>query len=149
MRHGPGMSAVRSMVSVVVGCLAVAACSSSSVSSEAPDAGYCFSNGLSPATGGACPKGTCMATGTSVACCGSECPTCESKGLVSYTSAGTCPAGLCPSADVTANLQCCDDQASSLPNGSYCEPPVMDAGAPETATVEAAVDTGVAEASGD
>jgi hypothetical protein len=147
------MSAVRSLLSAALACLAVEACSSSNLTSSAPDGGYCASNGYEPPVNGACPKGTCMAGGTSEPCCGSLCPTCESKGLYSYTDAGTCPAGLCPSADVTADLQCCDDLAQSEPSGSYCEP-ALDAGGadssqPEAGPTEAAVDSGVTEASGD
>lgn len=84
------------------------ACSTAASPAGGPDAGYCESNGYLAPSGGACPKGTCMAQGTSVPCCGSLCPTCESKGLVSYDDAGQCPAGLCPSADPTAALSCCD-----------------------------------------
>jgi hypothetical protein len=84
------------------------ACSTAAAPSGGPDAGYCESNGYSTPSGGACPKGTCIAQGTSVPCCGSLCPSCESKGLVSYDDAGACPANLCPSADPTATLQCCD-----------------------------------------
>jgi hypothetical protein len=91
-------------------CLFVAAtaCSSALSPSGGPDAGYCESSGYSSPVGGACAKGTCMASGTSSPCCGSLCPTCESKGLVSFDAGGMCPSGLCPSADVTATLVCCD-----------------------------------------
>ncbi len=149
MGHGPAMSAARSLVSVVLGCIALAACSSNSASSDAPDAGYCASNGFAPATGGSCMKGTCLQTGANAACCGSQCASCEAKGLVSYTSGGSCPAGLCPSADVTGTLQCCDSEPSVLPSGMYCTPAVMDAGVAEAAAMEAAVEASVPEASGD
>lgn len=84
------------------------ACSTAASTTGGADGGYCESNGYASPSGGACAKGTCMAQGTSVPCCGSVCPTCESKGLVSYDDAGQCPAGLCPSADATAALTCCD-----------------------------------------
>jgi len=84
------------------------ACSSSPAPSVAPDAGYCASNGYESPSGGTCPKGTCFASGAAAACCGSACASCEAKGLSSYTSSGQCPTGLCPSADVTASLACCD-----------------------------------------
>jgi hypothetical protein len=122
------------------------------VSTTAPDAGYCQSNGYDPPDGTSCPKGMCLATGTSEPCCGSLCPTCESKGLVSYTDAGTCPPGFCPSADVTVELQCCDDMASSLASGAYCEPAesgTPDSGQPEASPVEASVDSGLSDAAGD
>ena len=81
-----------------------------------------------------------MASGTSVPCCGSLCASCEAKGLVSYNSAGMCPAGLCPSADVTATLACCDSASSVLPDGTYCEPAMADAGAAEAGQPEASSD---------
>jgi hypothetical protein len=123
-----GFAGAWTVVAVVV-----AACSSSGSPVSGADAGYCESNGYSMPAGGSCPKGTCMATGTATACCGSQCPTCESKGLVSYTGGGTCPNGLCPSADVTASLQCCDT----------CAPVNADAGAGAGATQDsgAATDT--------
>src|SRR5271156_1506535 len=122
-----GMSAARSLLTAVVACLAAAACSSNSATPAAPDAGYCQSNGYEPPSGTSCPKGTCMAGDTSVPCCGSICASCEAKGLVSYTRAGACPAGLCPSADVTATLTCCDSAPSVLPDGTYCTPAGVDA----------------------
>lgn len=143
------MSAARSLLTALVACLAAAACSSNSSSSGAPDAGYCESNGYSAPTGSSCPKGTCLASGTSVPCCGSVCASCEAKGLVSYNSDGTCPAGLCPSPDVTGTLACCDSAPSVLPSGDYCESTAMDSGAPEAAPVDAGVDSGTTEASGD
>jgi hypothetical protein len=143
------MSAVRSLAACLLGALAVVACSSSSASNAAPDAGYCVSNGYAAATSGTCAKGTCLQAGMSAACCGSVCATCEDKGLVSYTSAGTCPAGLCPSADVTATLACCDSAPSVMPDGTYCEPAAMDSGAAEASPEAAPVDSGVTEASGD
>jgi hypothetical protein len=156
MGHGPAMNAERRMsnafrtsLSVGLACLAIAACSSQSASTSAPDAGYCESNGYSPAENGTCVKGTCLASGTEEPCCGSLCASCEAKGLVSYTEAGACPPGLCPSADVTAALQCCDSVPSVLPDGAYCEPAVSDSGAAETSAPEAAVESGVPEASGD
>jgi hypothetical protein len=149
MRHGLAMSEARSLLTAVVACLAAAACSSNSSSSAAPDAGYCQSNGYAVPTGSSCPKGTCMASGTSVPCCGSVCASCEAKGLVSYDSAGMCPAGLCPSPDVTATLACCDSVPSVLTDGTYCEPSMSDAGASEAGQAEASVDSGAPEASGD
>ena len=143
------MSAVRSLVFLALAGLAIAACSSNATSSGAPDAGYCESNGYAPPAGGSCAKGTCLQSGTSVPCCGSQCASCEAKGLVSYTSAGTCPAGLCPSPDVTANLQCCDTEPSVLTNGSYCTAAMMDSGVAEAAPTEASVEASVPEASGD
>ncbi|HTQ48679.1 MAG TPA: hypothetical protein VMI75_38240 [Polyangiaceae bacterium] len=86
----------------------VAACSTAASPTGGADGGYCGSNGYIAPTGGACPKGTCMAQGTSQPCCGSICPSCESKGLVSYDEAGQCPPGLCPSGDQTVSLSCCD-----------------------------------------
>jgi hypothetical protein len=140
---------VRRVLLAGLASFVLAACSSSSATSTAPDAGYCESNGYLTPQGGACPKGTCMASGTSVACCGSVCASCEAKGLVSKQSDGTCPAGLCPSADVTATLQCCDSEPSVLPNGSDCTPSVSDSGAPETSLPEAASESGVVEAGTD
>jgi hypothetical protein len=102
------MSAVRTLLAASLALLAAAACSSTSPVQGGPDAGYCESNGYASPSGGSCPKGTCPASGTSVACCGSECATCEAKGLVSYGDGGQCPAGTCPSGDVTATLHCCD-----------------------------------------
>jgi len=99
--------------------VAVAACSAGSPPAGGPDAGYCESNGYGRPAGGACPKGTCPTSGTAVACCGSECASCEAKGLVSFTASGQCPAGLCPSADWTGSLACCDS----------CGPLEQDAGA--------------------
>jgi hypothetical protein len=133
----------------VLAGLALVACSSASTSGGAPDAGYCESNGYGAPAGGSCLKGTCPTKDTSVACCSSVCATCEAKGLVSYTSAGTCPAGLCPSADVTGELHCCDAEPSSLPDGTYCTPAVVDAGIPEAGPTEASTDSSMAEAAGD
>jgi hypothetical protein len=142
------MSAARSLLAVAIAGLAAVACSSNSSSSGGADAGYCQSNGYSPPSGSSCPKGTCLAKGTDVPCCGSLCASCEAKGLVSYDSAGMCPAGLCPSADVTGTLACCDSEPSVLPNGSYCTPAV-DAGPAEAGQPEASADSGAPEASGD
>jgi len=115
----------------------VVACSSTA-SSGGADAGYCESNGYSSRTGSTCPKGTCVASGTPVGCCGSLCSTCESKGLVSYDAGGMCPAGLCPSADATGTLQCCDTcgplNADSGSGG------VPESGQPEAASVQDASD---------
>jgi hypothetical protein len=99
---------VRSALALAIALFAEAACSSSGASSGGPDAGYCESNGYSSPVGAFCPKGSCRASGAAAACCGSLCATCESKGLVSYDAGGMCPAGLCPSADATGTLQCCD-----------------------------------------
>jgi hypothetical protein len=111
----------RGLPGALVAIACVAACSSSTTGAPGAgvDAGYCASNGYEAPVGSACPKGTCKTTGTAIACCGSLCPTCESKGLVSYDEAGACPANLCPSADVTASLACCDT----------CGPIGMEAGA--------------------
>jgi len=57
---------------------------------------------------GACPKGTCLEDDASASCCGSQCATCEDKGLVSADEAGACPAGTCVSGDLTVALSCCD-----------------------------------------
>lgn len=108
------------------------ACSTAASPTNGPDAGYCESNGYASPSGGACAKGTCMAQGTSVPCCGSLCPTCESKGLVSYNEAGVCPPNLCPSSDPTATLQCCD---TCGPLGGE---PAAEAG-PDVAQAEAGV----------
>jgi hypothetical protein len=142
------MSAARSLLAAAIACLAAVACSSNSSSSGGADAGYCQSNGYSPPSGTSCPKGTCLAKGTDVPCCGSVCASCEAKGLVSYDSSGMCPAGLCPSADVTSTLACCDSAPSVLPNGSYCTPAV-DAGGTEAGQPEASMDSGAPGASGD
>jgi hypothetical protein len=93
---------------LVAAAALVIACSTAASPAGGADGGYCASNGYIAPTGGACPKGTCMAQGTSTPCCGSLCPSCESKGLVSYDEAGQCPTGLCPSGDRTATLACCD-----------------------------------------
>jgi hypothetical protein len=113
------MSALRGVLSACLVALAAAACSSTTPANSPPDAGYCEANGYASPIAGKCARGTCATTGTDVSCCGSLCATCESKGLVSYDEAGACPNGLCPSADVTATLQCCD----------VCTPINADAGA--------------------
>jgi hypothetical protein len=99
-------------LSLCVPCLTAAlACSSSSGSGTpmGPDAGYCASNGYEPAGSGmTCPKGTCLAPNLPEACCGSVCPTCESKGLVSYDDAGNCPGNTYASCDPNQFMQCCD-----------------------------------------
>jgi hypothetical protein len=92
----------------MVAAALMTACSTAALPTGGSDAGYCSANGYIAPMGGACPKGTCMAQGTSVPCCGSLCPSCESKGLVSYDEAGQCSPGLCPSGDRTATLACCD-----------------------------------------
>ena len=97
------MIRIRALILSIV----AAGCSSAS---PAPDAApqTCESQGYLTPTGTSCPKGTCMASDISMACCGSVCATCEDKGLVSFTEAGVCPPGLCASNDVTVSLQCCD-----------------------------------------
>lgn len=120
----------------------VAACTATPVSTGGPDAGYCASNGYASPAGGSCPKGTCAASGVAIACCSSECASCEAKGLVSYTGAGACPAGLCASADVTASLRCCD---SCSPIGAL----PGDAGETDGGQGELAGDAGAREGSSD
>ena len=146
MREGTlgGSPFGRSAPILVPGFLAilVVACSSTATSSGGADAGYCESNGYSSPAGSTCSKGTCMASGTPVGCCGSLCPTCESKGLASYDAGGMCPSGLCPSADATGTLQCCDT----------CGPLNAEAGAdapPETGHPEASSGADASEEAGD
>jgi hypothetical protein len=105
---------------VLVLALVVVACQSSARQTPSEDAGTCASEGYLPATNGGCPKGTCLAMDVSAACCGSLCATCEDKGLISMTEAGTCPPGTMVAADLTATLQCCD--------GLDAEAEEMDAG---------------------
>jgi hypothetical protein len=130
------------LIAGLLAVLLVAACSSAGASGGGADAGYCESNGYSSPTGSSCPKGTCLASGTPVSCCGSLCSTCESKGLVPYDAGGMCPAGLCPSADATGTLQCCDT----------CGPLNADAGsagAADSAATEAASEAGASDALAD
>jgi hypothetical protein len=74
---------------------------------SSPDAGPC-GEGYLAAVNGACPKGTCLESEASAACCGSQCATCEDEGLVALDDAGACGPGLCLSTDVTVALTCCD-----------------------------------------
>jgi hypothetical protein len=116
-------------VIVASSALALAvACSSTSSQEGGADAGWCESNGYASPVGGKCAKGTCMQSGTSVACCGSVCATCEDKGLVSYDEAGQCPEGLCRSADVTPTLACCDTCGPLNEAGSGAPDASADAG---------------------
>jgi hypothetical protein len=107
------------------------ACSSSPNAQPTGSAGVC-GDGYLPAVNGACPKGTCLASGTSAACCGSQCATCEDKGLVSIDEAGACPPGLCISADLTVSLTCCD----------VCPGTVVEAGASDASDASNVSDAG-------
>jgi hypothetical protein len=84
-----------------------AACSSTTNPTPSPAASPC-GDGYLAAVNGACPKGTCLEGEASASCCGSQCASCEDKGLVSADDAGTCPAGTCVSSDLTEALSCCD-----------------------------------------
>jgi hypothetical protein len=96
------------VVAVLVLLSAGAACSSSPTPTPTPPQGAC-GDGYLPAVNGSCPKGTCAGSGGAPSsCCGSECATCEDKGLVSTDDAGACPAGTCVSGDLTIALSCCD-----------------------------------------
>ena len=93
---------------LVSGMVVVLGCSSTpSNPSPAPSEGAC-GDGYLPAINGSCPKGTCLEGEASASCCGSQCATCEDKGLVSQDDGGVCPAGTCISTDLTAALTCCD-----------------------------------------
>jgi hypothetical protein len=120
----------------LVFALVVVACHSSVQPTPSVDSGTCASEGYLPATNGGCPKGTCLAMDTSAACCGSLCATCEDKGLVSMTEAGTCPPGTMVAADLTATLQCCDGQDAEVPENDSGEdgPPVSDGGVDGSST---------------
>ena len=93
------------LASVLVGL--VVACSSSPRATPSPSGSAC-GDGYLAAVNGACPKGTCLEAEASASCCGSQCATCEDKGLVSADDAGACPAGTCMSTDLTEALSCCD-----------------------------------------
>jgi hypothetical protein len=85
----------------------VVACSSSTHPTPSPPVGAC-GDGYLAAVNGVCPTGTCLQSEASASCCGSQCATCEDKGLVSADEAGACPAGMCISSDLTVALTCCD-----------------------------------------
>lgn len=85
----------------------VAACTSSTKATGG-GGGSCEALGYLAPSGGACPKGMCLASDSPEPCCGSVCATCEAKGLVSASEAGACPVGLCVSSDLTPDLHCCD-----------------------------------------
>lgn len=106
------------------------ACSSSPNAQPTGSAGVC-GDGYLPAVNGGCPKGTCLASDTSAACCGSQCATCEAKGLVSVDEAGACPSGTCISSDLTVALTCCD----------VCPGTVVEAGASDASNVTDGGDT--------
>jgi hypothetical protein len=110
--------------------VAAFACHSSVQPTPSVDSGTCASEGYLPATNGGCPKGTCLAMDVAVACCGSLCATCEDKGLISMTEAGTCPPGTMVAADLTATLQCCEGPDAESPEDDSGEdgPPVSDGG---------------------
>jgi hypothetical protein len=84
------------------------ACSSTSTHPTPTPSGSACGDGYLAAVNGACPKGTCLETEASASCCGSQCATCEDKGLISADDAGACPAGTCVSTDLTVALSCCD-----------------------------------------
>ncbi|HEY8087934.1 MAG TPA: hypothetical protein VIF09_08815 [Polyangiaceae bacterium] len=88
--------------------LPLAACSSSRNPPPAGGAASACGDGYLAAVNGSCPKGTCVAAQAGQGCCGSQCATCEDKGLVSTGEGGTCPAGTCVSGDLTVALTCCD-----------------------------------------
>jgi hypothetical protein len=119
----------------------VVACSSTPPATPSPSGSAC-GDGYLAAVNGTCPKGTCLEGEASASCCGSQCATCEDKGLVSADEAGACPAGTCVSSDLTVALTCCDtcpgdDASTDAPVESSAEAGVADA-APEAA--EAASD---------
>jgi hypothetical protein len=86
----------------------VLACSSTATHSTPTPSGSACGDGYLAAVNGACPKGTCLESEASASCCGSQCTTCEDKGLISADDAGACPAGTCVSTDLTVALSCCD-----------------------------------------
>jgi hypothetical protein len=92
---------------VVVSVALVLACSSTPHPTPSPSGSAC-GDGYLAAVNGACPKGTCLEGEASASCCGSQCATCEDKGLISSDDAGACPAGTCVSIDLTVALSCCD-----------------------------------------
>jgi hypothetical protein len=91
---------------------------------------------------GTCPTGTCLEPEASAACCGSQCATCEDKGLISTEDGGACPAGTCLSTDLTVALSCCD----MCPGDDASTEASADAGT--EAAVEASVDA-ASDATGD
>jgi hypothetical protein len=101
--------------------LAAIGCTSSSRATPSGASGTCESQGyLTPPQGG-CPRGTCLATDTSASCCGSQCATCEDKGLISMIDGGTCPPGTVVSSDLTEALSCCDSEDAE-PEGIDASP---------------------------
>jgi hypothetical protein len=97
--------------------LPLGACSSSPNPPPGGGAASACGDGYLAAVNGSCPKGTCVAAAAGQGCCGSQCATCEDKGLVSTDEAGTCPAGTCVSGDLTVALTCCD-ACPGAPDGS-------------------------------
>ncbi len=94
------------------------ACSSSSPNATPQGTEGACGDGYLTAVNGTCPKGTCLVADASAACCGSQCATCEEKGLVSLDEAGACPPGTCVSVDVTVELSCCDTCPGGADAGS-------------------------------
>jgi hypothetical protein len=114
----------------------VLACSSTPHATPSPSGSAC-GDGYLPAVNGACPKGTCLEGEASASCCGSQCATCEDKGLISSEDGGACPAGTCVSTDVTEALSCCD----TCPGDDASVEAAADGGAeagPETGVLDAA-----------
>jgi hypothetical protein len=102
---------------VLVGGMVILGCSSTpSNPNPAPSEGAC-GDGYLPAVNGSCPRGTCLEGEASASCCGSQCATCQDKGLVAEDDAGACPAGTCISSDLTVALTCCDTCPGDLDAG--------------------------------
>jgi hypothetical protein len=133
---------------VVTVALAVLRCSSTPANSTpSPAQGPC-GDGYLEAVNGVCPKGTCLESEASASCCGSQCATCEAKGLISQDDGGACPPGTCVSADLTVLLSCCDTCAGV--EDASADAPVDAAGdGGVEAAIEAAPESGANDATGD
>jgi hypothetical protein len=94
------------VVTAVLTALAFA-CSTSPHAAPTPPGSAC-GDGYLEAVNGVCPTGTCLEPEAGASCCGSQCATCEDKGLIASEDGGACPAGTCVSTDVTVALSCCD-----------------------------------------
>lgn len=129
-------------VAAAVFVLLVLACSSTPHATPSPSGSAC-GDGYLAAVNGACPKGTCLESEASASCCGSQCATCEDKGLISSEDGGACPAGTCVSTDVTVALSCCD----TCPGGDDASVESGAEAGPETGAVDAGMDA--ADAAGD